>query len=259
MSAPIVVVHPDAATLATATAARLLLLIMDAQSVRRPVHVVLTGGGLGTRVLVEVARSPLRDAVDWTGVHLWWGDERFLPAGDPDRNETQARAALIDALPIPAPNVHPVPAADADQIRTPEDAAAAYATTLAELAPPTQQMDDAGPPVPAFDLVLLSVGPDGHIASLFPGHDTLEVTDRAVVGVHGSPKPPPDRVSLTYPALEAAAEVWLVVAGADKSDAVGRALAGDAVQRTPAAGVKGRTRTLWLLDTEVAAEGRVPD
>lgn len=254
MSPSTVVVHPDADTLAAATAARLLLHLIDAQSTHRPLHVALTGGGLGTQVLAQVAASPLRDAVDWTGVHLWWGDERFLPAGDPERNETQARAALIDALPIPAGNVHPVPAADADH-PTPEDAAEAYATTLAEYAPPTEPSHDARPPVPAFDLVLLGVGPDGHIASLFPGQDTLAVTDRAVVGVHDSPKPPPDRVSLTYPALEAAAEIWLVVAGADKSDAVGRALAGDDIRRTPASGAKGRTRTLWLLDASVAAEG----
>lgn len=248
-----VVVHPDAATLAATTAARLLLHLVDAQSTRRPLHVVLTGGGLGTQVLSEVATSPLRDAVDWTGVHLWWGDERFLATGDPDRNETQARSALIAQLPIPAGNVHPIPGPDSD-IDKPEDAAERYATTLAAFAPASAHTDDAGPPVPEFDVVLLGVGPDGHIASLFPGHEALEVTDRAVVGVHRSPKPPPVRVSLTFPALEAAAEIWLVVAGADKSEAVGRALAGDDIHRTPAAGAKGRTRTLWLLDTEVAAE-----
>lgn len=249
-----VVVHPDAATLATATAARLLLHLIDAQCTHRPLHVVLTGGGLGTRVLAEVAGSPLRDAVDWTGVHLWWGDERFLPSGDPERNETQARDALIERLPVPAVNVHPIPGPDAEGIDAPEDAAEAYATTLASFASATPHSDDAGPSVPTFDVALLGVGPDGHIASLFPGHDTLEVTDRAVVGVHGSPKPPPERVSLTLPALEAATEVWLVVAGGAKSEAVGRALAGDDVRRTPAAGARGRARTLWLLDTDVAAE-----
>jgi 6-phosphogluconolactonase len=253
MNRSTVIVHPDADTLATATAARLLLHLIDAQSTHRPLHVALTGGGLGTKVLAEVAASSLRHAVDWTGVHLWWGDERFLPHGDPERNETQARAVLIDLLPIPAEHVHAIPAADADDIASPGDAAAAYAEALAAFAP--APLDAAGPPVPAFDLILLGVGPDGHVASLFPGHDSLEVTDRAVVGVRGSPKPPPERVSLTFPALEAAAEIWLVVAGADKADAVGRALAGDDVHRTPAAGAKGRARTLWLLDTTVAAEG----
>lgn len=250
-----VVVHPDAATLATATAARLLLRLLDAQCVHRPVHVALTGGTLGIQVLVEVAASPLRDAVEWTGVHLWWGDERFLPTGDADRNETQARQALLDALAVPPANVHPMPP-PSGEVTSPDDAAAAYAVELARFAATPEGgavTDDAGPAVPGFDVVLLGVGPDGHIASLFPGHDALEVTDRTVVGVHGSPKPPPERVTLTYPALEAAEEIWLVVAGADKVDAVARALADDDVHRTPAAAARGRTRTLWLLD--IAAAG----
>lgn len=253
MTAParVVVVHPDAATLAAATAARLLLRLVDAQSTHRPLHVALTGGTVGIRTLAEVAASPLRDAVDWTGVHLWWGDERFLPAGDADRNETQAREALLDALPVPPGNVHPVPAADA--VATPEEAAAAYAEELARHAgADVEGSDDAGPVVPAFDVVLLGMGPDGHVASLFPGHEALDVVDRTVVGVHGSPKPPPRRVSLTFPALEAADEVWVVAAGAEKAEAVARALADDDVASTPASGAVGRTRTLWLLDAAAA-------
>ena len=234
---------------ARATAARLLVHLLDEQSTHRPVHVVLTGGTVGIATLTEVAASPLRDAVDWSGVHLWWGDERFLPDGHPDRNETQARRALLAHLDLPAENVHPVPASDARGIGSPEESAAAYATSLAAFAP-------AGPAseamAPAFDVVLLGVGPDGHVASLFPGHPALDVQDVAAVGVQGSPKPPPERVSLTYPALATAAQVWFVVAGADKAEAVARALAGDDVVRTPAANVAGRDRTLWLLDLTAA-------
>lgn len=248
MTAPVVVVHPDAAALATATAARLLLRLLDAQSIRRPVHVALTGGGMGGRVLAEVAGSPLRDAVDWSGVHVWWGDERFLPAGDPERNETQARAALLDRLALPEANVHAVPARGAE-VTSPDAAAAVYAAELARFA---GEADDAGPEVPVFDVVLLGVGPDGHVASLFPGHATLDVADRTAVGVTDSPKPPPARVSLTLPAIEAAEEVWLVVAGADKAPAVARALAGADAHETPAAAVRGRSRTLWLLDVDAA-------
>lgn len=249
MRAPVVVVHPDAETLALGTAARLLLRLMDAQSVHRPVHVGLTGGGMGTRVLAAVAASPLRDAVDWAGVHVWWGDERFLPEGDPERNETQARAALLDALPLPAGNVHAAPPADA-VVTTPDEAAVAYAAELARFA---GDADDAGPAVPSFDVLLLGVGPDGHVASLFPGQATLDVADRTTVGVTDSPKPPPERVSLTLPAIEAAEEVWLVVSGADKTEAVRRALAGGDSRETPAAAVRGRARTLWLLDVEAAS------
>ncbi len=265
MTAParVAIVHPDAAVLASATAARLLLRLIDAQSTHRPLHVGLTGGTVGIRTLAEVAASPLRDAVDWTGVHLWWGDERFLATGDPERNETQAREALLDALPIPAANVHPVPGPD--RASSPEDAAAAYAEDLARAAvladarevlpdgtgavPAT---DDAGPQVPAFDVLLLGMGPDGHVASLFPGHAALDVVDRTVVGVHGSPKPPPQRVSLTFAALEAADEIWVVAAGAEKADAVARALGGDDVHTTPAAGAVARGRTLWLIDAAAA-------
>jgi len=251
----VVVVHPDARTLAQATAARLLLHLIDAQSLHRPVHAVLTGGTIGIRLLADAATSPLLDAVDWTGVHIWWGDERFLPTGHADRNETQARNALLDGLPLPPENVHAVPAADAPGISSPDDAAAAYAAALAAQAVGTDggaTSDDAGPAVPPFDLVLLGVGPDGHVASLFPGQDAVTVVDRTAVGVHGAPKPPPERVSLTLPAIEAAQEVWLVVAGAEKADAVARALGGAPVTDTPAAGAHGRHRTMWLLDAAAA-------
>lgn len=238
-----VVVHPDARVLAEAVAARLLTHLVDVQSHRSPVHVVLTGGTVGIASLAAVAASPVRDAVDWSGVHLWWGDERFLPEGDPDRNETQARNALIDALgdALPAENVHPVPA-PSDDVPTPEAAADAYGQSLA----------DAGSP--AFDVLLLGMGPDGHIASLFPGHEALAVAGRPTVGVHGSPKPPPERVSLTYDAIRGAREVWVVAAGQEKAQAVASALRGAPVDTTPAAGAIGSERTLWLVDV-AATEG----
>lgn len=242
-----VVVHPDAATLAEAVAARLLTRLLDVQSLRSPVHVGLTGGTVGIELLRAVARSPLRDAVDWSGVHVWWGDERFLPDGDPDRNETQARDALLDHLAdvLPAGNVHPVPARGAG-VETPEESAAAYAAELARFA-----TEDAA--TPGLDVLLLGMGPDGHVASLFPGHDALVVTGTPTVGVHGSPKPPPERVSLTFEAINAAHQVWFVVAGAEKAEQLGAALSGAEVAATPAAGAYGRERTLWLVDAAAAA------
>ncbi|MET0788447.1 MAG: 6-phosphogluconolactonase [Cellulomonas sp.] len=238
-----VVVHPDARVLAESVAARLLTHLVDVQSHRSPVHVGLTGGTVGIASLAAVAASPVRDAVDWAGVHLWWGDERFLPDGHPDRNETQARDALIDALgdALPVENVHPMPPLS-DDVPTPEASADAYAQTLAA----------AGSP--AFDVLLLGMGPDGHVASLFPGHEALTVTGRPTVGVHGSPKPPPERVSLTYDAIRAAREVWVVAAGSEKASAVASALRGAPVAVTPAAGALGTERTLWLVDI-AATEG----
>ncbi|QAY70911.1 6-phosphogluconolactonase [Xylanimonas protaetiae] len=243
MTGRLVVVHPDADVLAQAAAARLLTRLLDVQSVRRPVHVVLTGGTVGIRTLAAAAASPLVGAVDWSGVHLWWGDERYLPAGDPDRNETQARAALLDALTaswgLPEGNVHPMAGPDAAD--SPEASAQAYAAELAAHA-------EAGAAAPAFDVLLLGMGPDGHVASLFPGHEAL-AAGGTTVGVHHSPKPPAERVSLTFEAVNAAREVWVVAAGAEKAEQAAAALAGHTVTEVPASGVHGTDRTLWLLDT----------
>jgi 6-phosphogluconolactonase len=254
-----VVVHPDADLLAKATAARLLVRLLDLQSVRRPVHVVLTGGTVGIKTLAAVAASPLRDAVDWTGVHLWWGDERFLPEGHPERNETQARDALIDALgdTLPEGNVHPMACRD-ERVQSATRSAEQYCDELAKFAPEGSSGSDPGSDarplaVPAFDVLLLGMGPDGHIASLFPGHDGLAAGGTGAVGVYECPKPPPERVTLTYDAIHAAREVWVVASGAEKAAAVESALAGDPIEKTPASGAVGTERTLWLLD--VAAAG----
>lgn len=238
-----VVVHPDADILARATAARFLLALADAQSLRHPVHVALSGGTIGTQVLAQIGRSDLLGMVDFSGVHLWWIDERFVPAGDPDRNEGQAGEALLARLPIPEENIHRMPASD--HVKDVETAAAAYADELSGFAAEGQR-------APQFDLVLLGMGPDGHIASLFPGHGTVAITDRATIAVHHSPKPPPERISLALPVLNNARQVWLVVAGAGKAEPVQRAIAGADPADIPAAAAAGADRTLWLLDAEAA-------
>ncbi|GAA4726557.1 6-phosphogluconolactonase [Isoptericola chiayiensis] len=249
MSTRLVVVHPDPEVLAEAAAARLLTRLLDVQSVRRPAHLVLTGGTVGIRTLAAAAASPLRTAVDWSGVHLWWGDERFLAAGDAERNETQAREALLDDLVatsgLPAENIHAVPPRD-DEVGTPEQAAALYAAELARFAPD-------GASTPAFDVLLLGMGPDGHVASLFPEHPALEAPGWTV-GVHGSPKPPAERVSLTFAAIGRAEEVWVVAAGAEKAERAAAALADGPVTTVPAVRAVGRHRTLWLLDVAAAAD-----
>ncbi|HUX68996.1 MAG TPA: 6-phosphogluconolactonase [Cellulomonadaceae bacterium] len=248
MTAAQVVVHPDANAVAELTAARLLVTLVDRQSVHTPVHVVLTGGTVGIAVLAAVRSSPARDVVDWSGVHLWWGDERFLPTGHADRNETQARTALLDDLgpALPAGNVHPVPAAGSVGVTTVEDAAVAYAAELAAFTP----IGAAGPAVPRFDVVLLGMGPDGHVASLFPGHPAETASGTATVAVHDAPKPPPERVSLTNEAICTADAVWIVVAGAEKAPKVAAALTGAVL---PAARVHGRGSTLWLVDAAAAS------
>ncbi|GIG26160.1 6-phosphogluconolactonase [Cellulomonas denverensis] len=246
-----VLVHPDAQVLAEATAARLLTRLIDLQSGHSPVHLGLTGGTVGIATLAAIGRSPVRHAVDWTGVHLWWGDERFLPDGDPDRNETQAREALIGPLgdALPAANVHPMPALDPGAgIATPEDAAAAYAAELKGLAAD-------GAELPVLDVLMFGMGPDGHVASLFPGHPGVGVSGVTTTAVHDSPKPPPLRVSLTFDAIHTAREVWVVAAGAEKAGAVASALApGTPASTTPAAHATGAEATLWLVDAAAIAE-----
>lgn len=245
-----VVVHPDKATLAAAAAARLLTTLTDLQATGRVPHVVLTGGSVGIAVLAQLRDSPARDAVDWSGLHVWWGDERFLPLGDPERNDTQAFEALLDHVDVDPALVHPVPAAGGPDGSTPEAAADAYAALLRAHAGPDDAVE-----VPRFDVLLLGMGPDGHMASLFPEHPALHSTG-SVTGVRGAPKPPPQRVSLTFEAIRAAAQVWFVAAGEDKAAAAAMALGGAGDHQVPAAGGRGTERTLWLLDR--AAASRLP-
>ena len=247
MAVPTVVVHTSADVLAEAVCARLLTTLVDAQSSGRVPHWVLTGGSIADRVHRAVAASPARDAVDWSRVELWWGDERFVPAGDEQRNDAQARSTLLDALPLDPARVHAMPSAD-EHGGDPEAAAAAYAEALAAAARP----EDHGP-VPMFDVLMLGVGPDGHVASLFPERPAL-YDERPVTAVRGPPKPPPTRLTLTLPSLQRAREVWVVVSGEDKARAVHLALSGAGVVQVPAAGPTGRQRTLWLLDRDAASQ-----
>ncbi|MEU7069180.1 6-phosphogluconolactonase [Streptomyces narbonensis] len=249
MSAPQLVVHRDKELMAQAAAARLITKIVDAQATRGSASVVLTGGRNGNGLLTALGTAPARDAVDWSRLDLWWGDERFLPEGDPERNVTQAREALLDRVPLDPARVHAMPASDGPYGADVDAAAAAYAEELAAAAGPG---DHAG--VPTFDVLMLGVGPDTHVASLFPELPAVRETERTVVGVHGAPKPPPLRVSLTLPAIRAANEVWLLAAGEDKAKAAAIALSGAGEVQAPAAGAYGRSRTLWLLDAAAASE-----
>ena len=234
--------------LARAAAARLVTAVVDAQAARGSASVVLTGGSIGIATLRALAASPARDAIDWAALDVWWGDERFLPAGDPERNETQAREALLDAVPRDPSRIHPMAPSDGELGDDPEAAAGAYAAQLAAAAQPEDHAD-----VPTFDVTLLGVGPDGHINSLFPGLPAL-YDNRPVVGVRGSPKPPPVRISLTLPAVARSQEVWLLVAGEEKAGVVRLALGGAGPVQIPAAGAHGLRRTLWLLDRAAATQ-----
>src|SRR5699024_7105257 len=153
-----VLVYPDPETLAKVTAARLCLDLADAAAVREDVHLAIAGGSVGTSVLGAVPDSELAGAVNWGNVHVWWVDERFVPIGHADRNDA-AVTPVFAKLGIPEENIHSMPSpAQAHDVA---DGAAQYAATLADHAP-------EGGVMPLFDVVLLGMGPDGHIASLFP-------------------------------------------------------------------------------------------
>ncbi|GAB3796736.1 6-phosphogluconolactonase [Humibacter antri] len=240
-----VLVHPDRDALISAVAARFLSKAADIVADRGKAHVCLTGGTVGIGVLAAAGSSEMRGLVDWSKVHFWWGDERWVPVDSDDRNDKQARDAFLDLLEIPETNIHAFPATDSGLDL---DAAADFYSR--ELA----RFSKKGVPYPRFDITFLGVGPDGHIASLFPDRSGIRETERTVVAVRDSPKPPPERLSLTRPVLNASARIWLVLAGADKASALGLALAGASYTEVPAAGAKGRKRTVFFVDQDASAE-----
>lgn len=226
------VVHADRAALVGAAAGSLEALIAELVARQGRATIALTGGSVGTELLAALADRP----IDWARVTLTWSDERFVEVGSSERNATQAREALIDRVAIPSASVLELPAADG---RSLDEAAEAATAMLRELGP--------------IDLTLLGMGPDAHVASLFPGLPGVHAEGTAVIAVRDSPKPPPERLSFTLGAINASDRVWLVVAGEDKADAVARVLGGADLAEAPAVGVAGRLETVMHLDAEAAS------
>ena len=244
-----VIVSADSDTVFAVVARRVIEKLAVLSVERSDVHFCLTGGRAGVSVLAAIAEHPGNALVDWSRVHFWWSDERYVPEADRDRNVLQARDALIGRLDTPGENIHEILASDRSE--SAEAAADAYSSELARFA----ASDEPGAaPWPSFDICLLGVGPDAHIASLFPDRPEIAVTDRAAVAVHDSPKAPPIRVTLTRPVINASQRVWLVLTGSEKASALGLALAGASYVSVPAAGAKGRHRTLFFVDADAAAE-----
>jgi 6-phosphogluconolactonase len=241
---PRVEVHESADELATSVAGAFLRLVADRQSSGVVPQVALTGGTIAEAIHREIARLAPDSDIDWSRIDFFWGDERFVAPDSPDRNAVSARAEFLEVVGADPGRIHEVPStADAESV---EAAATAYSDVV--------RSAGAG----RFHLTMLGVGPDGHVASLFPGFPQLDVHDQVAVPVSGSPKPPPERVSLTFGALNRSDEVWFVVSGGGKAEAVGRALAGTPpdVHELPAVGVRGGAATIWFLDRESAS--RVP-
>lgn len=241
----LVVIEQTPAAVAERVADRFLTRVKARTKSSRIAHIALTGGSMGSAVLRAVAAHPKANRIDWSLVHFWWGDERFVARDDRDRNALQSREALLDHIDVPVENIHEVAAAGCDL--TLDEAAEAYAAELAQFA-------DDDRPWPSFAVCFLGVGPDGHIASLFPDRPEVSETDVAVLPVRDSPKPPSERVTLTRPVLNSSKRVWLVLTGADKASALGLALAGASYTNVPAAGAKGRKRTIFFVDQAAASE-----
>lgn len=219
----------DAESVAEVVASRLLAYIIAAQQHKDTVQICLTGGQTANLMYERFAELAMDSEIDPTRLHLWWGDERFVPATDPDRNSLQAVTRLARTLDLKAAQIHMMAAKDgrADA----QQCAAEYEAELGDV---------------SFDVTLLGVGPDGHVGSIFPNHPSFEATTRKVIGVNESPKPPAERITLTIPTLNRSSEIWLLVTGQAKADAVARALAGE--DGLPASHVGGTTATYWFLD-----------
>jgi 6-phosphogluconolactonase len=239
-----IVRHHDPDDLAASTAARLATTLVGVLAEHDRASVVLTGGRIAGSLLFALADPMTADAIDWSRVDLWWGDERYLPSGDPERNDSLADTRLLSTLAIPSSCVHRI--AGPDLSSSASESAAAYAQELVSFRSVRRGR-------PLFDIVLLSIGPDGHVASLFPefaqlrsGGLSLEVLD--------APKPPPTRVTLGFEALNDSVEAWLLASGEEKAEVVDLMLTqGAGPLQIPAAGIRARERTLLLIDESAAS------
>jgi 6-phosphogluconolactonase len=243
-----VVVLSDPEALAAEAADRFVELAQAAVAANGRFSVALTGGSTPQDMYHLLAQSPRREQVDWANVYIFWGDERFVPPDDSDSLWRMAQETFLDDVPLPADNIHPMPTVGL----TAAAAAGHYAQTLSRFFAP-------GPP--RFDLILLGMGPDTHIASIFPGHPAATAPDeQLVIAVSNSPKPPPTRLTLTFHVINQAANIIFLVAGSDKAGAVAQVLSGEQDPgQWPAQGVQPQNgRLLWLLDQAAAARHNNP-
>jgi 6-phosphogluconolactonase len=238
----------DGTAVATVAADAFLKEVACLLEAKPEIHVSITGGTLGILILAKIAEHPRRDDIAWDRVHIWWGDERFVAADSADRNANQAKDALLSQLALDPAKVHEFPAYEptsgvsiAEQLDT---AAATFAAVVEEYKDGQDQI--------LFDITLLGMGPDGHIASLFPGH-AIPAAGLSIVAEHNSPKPPPQRLTFTYEAINNSTEIWFLIGGTDKAEPTSVAFSSEPT-RLPVGRVQGLEKTVWFVD-EAAAEG----
>jgi len=222
-------------------AAREIIETLEQVLVSKPVvNVALTGGTVGILTLAVLAEQPDLSRLDLSRVHFWWGDERYVDSTSSDRNANQARAAFFDKVVVSEDNIHEFPASEIGDLSTGKKI---FEEALVK---------HFGHGLPAFDLTILGMGPDGHIASLFPGHGELSIGE-VVVAESNSPKPPAERLSLSFDVLNASAKIIFVVSGLDKSAAV-TAVHTDEDCDLPAAKIQAQGETIWFIDQAAGQE-----
>jgi len=231
---PRVLRYPTHEALVDAAADRLLNRLIDLQAAQGLVNLCLTGGRVANEIYEKFAERSEGSALDSTKLALWWGDERFVETSNPDRNALQSLAILARHLQVVPSQTHIMPPKDGQA--DPDEAAFDYAEELGDT---------------VFDLCLLGMGPDGHVASIFPKHPSSDPTSLLAIGVTDSPKPPAERISLTFNVLNRSEAIWLFVTGSEKANAAARSLAGD--RSLPATHVEGTDETLWFMDADAAA------
>jgi 6-phosphogluconolactonase len=197
-------------------------------------------GGNTPRTLYKVLARDYREIIDWQHVYLFWGDERYVPADDPESNFRLAKESLLDHITIPAENIYPIPTSYPD----PWEAARAYSEDLATV---------FGEAAPSFDLILLGLGGDGHTASLFPGM-TFDREDSRIVTVTESPVPPRVRISLTMNVLNAARNIFFLISGKEKAEILQAVLESQDEKEPnyPAARVRPKETLTWFVDKNAA-------
>ena len=225
---------PDAVATAAASAVieKLQQLTLNSDTV----HIAITGGTVGILTLAKWSDHALRDSIEYSKVHFWWGDERFVDQDSADRNFIQAWDALLANIEVPFENLHEFP--------SPSDG-----STLEEARADFEEEFRSYNPV--FEFALMGMGPDGHVASLFPGHEHLE-GQCLILAEHDSPKPPSERLSLSYSVLNTAKEIWFLIAGADKAAPLATAFS-DTPDSLPVGRISGTSANRWFIDSAAGA------
>lgn len=245
---PEVRVYPDLNAASKAAAEELVSLILDSVSERGRFAIALSGGST-PRILYTLLADTYSDQIPWDSVHIFWGDERYVPKNHKDSNYGMADRALVSKVPIPSQNVHRIQT----KAETPDKAASSYERVLREFFH-SAQADES---IPTFDLTLLGVGNDGHTASLFPGDPVLEERDRWVAAVDASPEAHPrERITLTLPVINRSRNVFFIASGSKKRKVVKSIIENkaDAIELYPAAMVRPIEKTVWFVDAEVVNE-----